>query len=180
MKDTSDIFTEWLVLGCQQGDKKAFHLLVKQWHPKIMSQAFRYSKNRPAAKDIAQETWSSVLNGISSIKDPARFAVWIHRIVYHKSVDWIRRAQKNRSLNTLDVTESLYNQSESHGDEVANMMTHLNQLPADQKMVLTLFYLEQHNIIEIAEILAIPQGTVKSRLYNARETLKKKLKQIPQ
>lgn len=180
MKDTSDIFTEWLVLGCQQGDKKAFHQLVKQWHPKIVSHAFRYSKSRQAAKDIAQETWSSVLKGISSLQDPARFAVWIHQIVYHKSVDWIRRTQKNRSLDTHDVKESLYNQNESNGDEVARMMIHLNQLPADQKMVLTLFYLEQHNIIEIAEILAIPEGTVKSRLFNARETLKKKLKQIPQ
>lgn len=180
MKDTSDIFTEWLVLGCQQGDKKAFNLLVKQWHPKILNQAFWYSKNRLAAKDIAQETWSSVLKGISSVKDPARFSVWIHQIVYHKSVDWIRKAQKNRSLDTIDVKESLYSQSESNSDDVARMLIHLNQLPADQKMVLILFYLQQHSVAEIAEILNIPLGTVKSRLFNARESLKKKLKQIPQ
>ena len=180
MKNTSDIFTEWLVLGCQQGDKKAFNLLVKQWHPKILSQAFGYSKSRLAAKDIAQETWSSVVKGMHSIKDPARFSVWINQIVYHKSVDWIRRVQKNRSLAPFDIKESLYHQSESNSDEVANMMIHLNQLPADQKMVLTLFYLQQHSVVEIAEILNIPNGTVKSRLFNARETLKKKLKEILQ
>lgn len=142
-----------------------------------MSQAYWHCKNRLAAKDIAQETWSSVVKGITSIKDPARFSVWIHRIVYHKSVDWIRKAQKNRSFNEDDVKESLYDQSEGSNEEISQVMIHLNQLPTDQKMVLTLFYLQQHSVVEIAEILSIPMGTVKSRLFNARETLKKKLKQ---
>jgi len=142
-----------------------------------MSQAYWHCKNRLAAKDIAQETWSSVVKGIASIKDPARFSVWINRIVYHKSVDWIRKAQKNRTLNEDDVKESLYGHHDVNNEEISQMMIHLNQLPIDQKMVLTLFYLQQHSVVEIAEILSIPMGTVKSRLFNARETLKKKLKQ---
>jgi RNA polymerase sigma-70 factor (ECF subfamily) len=97
--------------------------------------------------------------------------------VYHKSVDWIRKAQKNRTLNEDDVKESLYGHHDVNNEEISQMMIHLNQLPIDQKMVLTLFYLQQHSVVEIAEILSIPMGTVKSRLFNARETLKKKLKQ---
>jgi hypothetical protein len=55
MKDTSDIFTEWLVLGCQQGDKKAFTLLVKQWHPKIMSQAYWHYKTASLQKTLPRK-----------------------------------------------------------------------------------------------------------------------------
>lgn len=177
MKSTAEIFTEWLVLGCKEGDKKAFNILVKQWHPRIMKQAYWYCKDRLAAKDIAQETWTSVVKGINTIHDPARFSTWLNQIVYHKSIDWIRKTQKIRALNKTEVKEALYDINDDEGDDVKKMMFHLKQISEDQKIILTLFYLQQHNLIEIAEILSIPVGTVKSRLFNARETLKKKLKQ---
>lgn len=176
MKNTSSIFTEWLVLGCQQGDKKAFNLLVKNWHKKVLCQAYWYSKNSIAAKDISQEVWTSVVNGLGKLKDPALFPVWLNRIIYRKAVDWIRETQKERSLNIYEAKESLYPGATDNDAKVKIMMKHLQRLPVDQKIILTLFYLKGHSIFEIGEILGVPVGTVKSRLFNAREHLKKKLK----
>ena len=176
MKSTSDILTEWLVLGCKQGDSKAFNLLVKQWQPKVLKLAYWHCKNSIAAKDIAQETWTSVIKGIDRLHDPARFSVWLNQIVYRKSVDWIRVVQKERKIDTQEVKESLHSEEVDDGDRVKLIMRHLKGLPEDQKIILTLFYLKDYNISEISEILEIPTGTVKSRLFNAREHLKKKLK----
>lgn len=175
MKSTAAIFTEWLVIGCQQGDKKAFDLLVKNWHPKVIAQAYWYSKNNLAAKDISQEVWTTVVKGIENLKDPSLFPVWLHRIIYHKSVDWIRSKQQERAINTDEVKESLHPEPQDNSDKVKMMMRHVQQLPEEQKAILTLFYLKGHSIFEIGEILSIPAGTVKSRLFNAREHLKKKI-----
>ena len=177
MKRTEEIFSEWLVIGCQQGDKKAFELLVRQWHPKIIRQAQWHSKDSRAAKDIGQETWTSVIQGINSLKDPARFPVWLHQIVFRKSADWIRAKQRERKIIAEDVKESFHSESSDDNDKVGLMMQCLKELEPDQKIILSLFYLEERNLNEISEILAIPIGTVKSRLFNAREKLKKRLKE---
>ncbi|MEQ8425459.1 MAG: RNA polymerase sigma factor [Cyclobacteriaceae bacterium] len=177
MKRTEEIFSEWLVIGCQQGDKKAFELLVKQWQPKVIRQAQWHSKDGRAAKDISQETWTSVIKGINTLKDPARFPVWLHQIVFRKSADWIRSKQKERKINVEEVKASLHSEEYDDSDKVNQVLKNLQELEGDQKFILTLFYLEERNLIEISEILAIPVGTVKSRLFTAREQLKKRLKE---
>lgn len=131
-----------------------------------------------AAKDITQEAWASVIKGLSNLKNPARFPVWLHQIVHRKSVDWIRKMQKERGLDHHEVEESLHSETEGINDKSKLLMKHLQNLPEEQIAILTLFYLKEHSILEIGEILSIPSGTVKSRLFNAREHLKKKLKNI--
>ncbi|HPI79417.1 MAG TPA: RNA polymerase sigma factor [Cyclobacteriaceae bacterium] len=169
------MFTEWLVLGCQHGDAKAFDLLVKRWHPKVLKMAYWHSKSGHAAKDIAQETWAGVVKGIDKLHDPARFPVWLNQIVYRKSVDWVRNIQKQRRVGRNEVKESMHAEDGDDSDRLEQVMKHLQALPEDQKIILTLFYLKGHNIREISEILTIPLGTVKSRLFGAREHLKKKI-----
>lgn len=177
MKGTEDIFTEWLVIGCQQGDRKSFELLVKQWQPKVLRQAYGHTKDNKATKDISQETWMSVVKGLHTLKDPARFPIWLHQIVFRKSADWIRNKQRERLVNTEDVKVSLYTDDDGHLEKLKQVMTGLQELQPDQKIILSLFYLEERSLSEIGEILSIPVGTVKSRLFNAREQLKKTLKE---
>lgn len=179
MKSTSDIFNELLVIQCQEGKKKAFDILVKKWNQKVLKQAYWYCKDGLAAKDIAQETWISAVKGLNRLNDPARFGVWLNRIIYHKAADWIRKQQKERGLDQLEIEQELHpgNTDRSERDEkIEKVLSLLNGLPEEQKIVLTLFYLKKHNLHEISEILSVPVGTVKSRLFTAREHLKKQLK----
>lgn len=168
-----------MVLNYQAGDNKALDMLVKRWHPKLLRQAYWHTRDSEAAKDIAQDCCTDIIKAIHQLQYPARFNVWLYKIAYRKSVDWIRRQQRERDRNAKDVEESLYFQSENKEQDVVNMLgKYMQQLPGDSRMILKLFYLDNFNIREIANILSIPVGTVKSRLFHAREKLKKTFKSI--
>lgn len=107
-KLTEHIIDEWLVLKCQAGDEKAFSLLVKRWHPKLIMQANRHTQNIEAARDIAHESWHAFIRGLNNLHDPAAFRVWIYRIVSRRSVDWIRKVTRERKvLSSIEVREEL-------------------------------------------------------------------------
>ena len=181
IKNHNEIFDEWLVLRCQTGDKKAMDLLVRSWHPKLLKQGYWHTRDSEAAKDIAQECWPHIIRGINTIKDPANFRVWVYRIVYRRAVDWIRERKKNRlkEENSKDIKEELTaGYDEGQEDRIKMMRKKLQQLPHDQRIILSMFYLNNQTIREIAKIMSIPVGTVKSRLFHARELLKKNLNKM--
>ena len=181
IQKNNEIFDEWLVLRCQTGDKKAMDLLVKSWHPKLLKQGYWHTRNSEAAKDIAQECWPHIIRGINTVKDPAHFRIWVYRIVYRRAVDWIREREKNRlkKENSNEIQEGLNPSSdESQEDRIKIIRRQMQQLPDDQRIILFMFYLKNQTIREIAKIMSIPVGTVKSRLFHARERLKKNLNKM--
>ncbi|MBT8273226.1 MAG: sigma-70 family RNA polymerase sigma factor, partial [Bacteroidia bacterium] len=116
---------------------------------------------------------------INDIKDPDKFGSWALRIVFTKSMDVLRLNSKNRKRKEQYSNE----QERLKGEEVdieplkTKLLDAIKALPAHQQMVIKLFYVEDYNLKEIAELLTINVGTVKSRLFHARETLKQTLKQ---
>jgi len=178
-KLTEHIIDEWLVLKCQTGDEKAFSLLVKRWHPKLTMQAYRHTQNIEAARDIAQESWHAFIRGLNNLHDPAAFRVWIYRIVSRRSVDWIRKVTRERKvLNSIEAREELNPVSIEPGSTLLQQLKEtLKILPNNQRIILSMFYLDSIKVREMAAILSIPEGTVKSRLFHAREHLKSIYKQ---
>ena len=171
-RDRRDVFDELLVLRCQGGDARALEVLAGRWHQRVLRHAVHLTGHSDAAQDVAQEAWIAIARGIRRLQDPARFRSWAYIIVVHKSRDWIRREQAGRRAlhRVADRSEpsSLGGQSEN----IARMMEALAELPADQRTILSWFYLEEMSVREIAEALSIPEGTVKSRLYHARNALR--------
>ena len=78
----------------QSGDKNALNQLVKRWHKTFCEKAFWLVKDADVAKDIAQDAWSVIINKIDSLKKPESFGSWALRIVYTKSLDWIKANKK--------------------------------------------------------------------------------------
>ncbi len=177
MRDPNDIIDEYLVLQCQNGNKQALVKLVKRWHPKILKQATWHTGNQEIAQDIAQECWGDVLKGLKKLKNSKAFKVWMYRIVHRRSIDWIRYQQKSRE-NTGEINEVLHPVEEQHTrqEQVSLLQQYLKQMSNEQQTILKLFYLESMAINEIAIILSIPVGTVKSRLHHARKSLQKRIK----
>jgi RNA polymerase sigma-70 factor (ECF subfamily) len=177
MKKNSDhIFDELLVLKCQAGDREAITLLVKRWHHKLLRQANRHLFNSEVSKDVVQECWQAIIKGIVDLKEPSKFGVWALSITSRKSIDWIRKKQSSRSRakDDLIIQEEYEDGSGDEKEQKLNAISSaLNDLPLDQRIVLSMFYLESHPIAEIASILSLPIGTIKSRLYHSREHLKK-------
>ena len=176
IKTPDDTLDQLLVLQCQQGDEAALAELVCRWQPKLARHAYRLTENHEAISDIVQETWLAVVRGLRKLDDPACFRPWAYRIVTNKCADWIRRQQQLRKTQSSLANEAPSNEpSSDNSDEIALLQQELKLLPQEKRTILTMFYLEEMPINEIAQAMNIPEGTVKSRLFHARKLLQSKL-----
>ncbi|UCC30795.1 MAG: RNA polymerase sigma factor [Phycisphaerales bacterium] len=167
------VIDELLVMRCQEGHRESFDLLIRRWQRRLWRYARRLTGSNDAAWDVMQETWIAVLRQIRRLSDPAWFAAWACRIVRNKCADHCRRVGRRRNLaGALAERQRTDNDPprEGPGDAVVDA---LRRLPPDRQELLTLRYGQDLNIIEIAVVLGIPAGTVKSRLHHAREQLRK-------
>ena len=181
MKQSNKINDSWLIEQYRNGHKSAMALLVKRWHASFCNQAYRYTKDSDIAKDIAQEAWISIMKKIDGLETPEKFGAWGISIVNRKSIDWFRKnkrtlekkqgmfSHENDAQTEVDVTE---NQQLKERLKIA-----ITNLSEEQQQVIKLFYLESNGLQEISAILNISKGTVKSRLYYARENLKTIIKE---
>jgi len=180
LKDPQEhIVDELLVIQVQSGDRRALSLLIKRWHVKILKQAYRHLRNMDTAKDIAQDSWVAIIKGIHTLKDPSLFATWAMTITSRKSVDWIRKKQRSRRDDTRLILPEVDDQQASSNKEenrLKAMMKALKEIKSNQRTILSMYYLDGYSVGMIAEILSIPKGTVKSRLFHAREKLKNTIK----
>lgn len=172
------LIDEILVLRCQTGDVAAMEQLVERWQPRLWRHALRLTGEDHAAWDVLQEAWIGISRGIGHLADSGAFSGWAYRIVTHKCRDWLRRQQRQRRL------EELYGASRDTSDHAAELTDHcttlreaLELLSGADRALLALRYDDEFTTVEIAAILDIPEGTVKSRLFHARQRLRKFLEE---
>lgn len=169
-KTLDQLQTELLVMKCQAGDSRAFDALVQRWQRRVWQFAYRLLGREDEAWELTQESWIAVIQGIRQLQDPAAFPHWIFRIVSHKYLDWLRSRQRQRRLRErMEIEAQHYTPASATID--TSLSTALFALPAKTRLLLCLYYVEEFSIGEIAIILHIPEGTVKSRLYHARQQL---------
>ncbi len=178
MQKLTGIFDGLLVLQYRGGDQKAMALLVKKHHSGLCRHAYWYTRDSEASRDIVQDSWRTIITKIGSLKDPNKFGSWAMTIVTRKSLDYLEKLKRQREqLKVTDRIEAVQDQEENeNGDErLRKLKLAMKQLSRDQQAVLRLFYLRGFTLIEIGNILGLSVGTVKSRLFHAREQLKKHL-----
>ena len=173
-KSREQIYDELLVIKCRQADKDAFDELVGRWQKRLWHYAFKVTGSESAAWDIVQETWYGVIKGIRKLEDVSVFPRWAFRIANNKCADWLRRQRLRNRLNN-ELTK--HTQSESgkkqNGDEATeSLRAAIERLSPDRRALLILRYHEDFDIGQIAEILSIPEGTVKSRLHRTLDQLR--------
>jgi RNA polymerase sigma-70 factor (ECF subfamily) len=177
-RSVDDIHDELLVLRCQDGDSQALEELVARWQQRLWRQALHLTGKRDAASDVLQEVWMAIVRGIRTLDDPARFRHWAYRLVINKSVDWVRRQQRQRKLAD-DASGDLGECSPpATGDHAERLRRALSRLPDDCRAILSLRYFEDAQVGEIARILEVPEGTVKSRINRGRTELARLLQRI--
>ncbi|MEM6363411.1 MAG: RNA polymerase sigma factor [Planctomycetota bacterium] len=180
--DPSDIFDEWLVLRCQGGDADALTQLFQRWHSRLLGLAIRLLHDRNEADDACQLAWIAIVKQINRLDDPRRLRSWMFRIVANKCTDTIRKRSRQRQREKLVPQETLTEAKSGDdrnettcGEKVESLRRLLPILEAQDRQILKLHYLDQCSINAIANQLSIPTGTVKSRLYHARQHLKEAL-----
>lgn len=174
MRTPDDIYDELLVLRGQDRDCAAIAELAGRWQPRLLRHAHRLTGSPDAACDVVQAAWVAILRGLGRLEDPACFRRWAYQITSHKCADWIRERQRDRAGAVPLVTEPVDEKSEvlDSRDDAALLVEALKKLAGDQRTILSMFYLDDMPIVEIAESLSLPVGTVKSRLHYARAKLK--------
>lgn len=171
-----------LVLACIDGNQQAITALVKKWHVPFCKLAFYCVKDKEVAKDIAQESWKVILDKLESLQEPEKFKSWATSLVKRKAIDYLRSDQRRvLKLQKLHAenrgeTETEENREEAILNYKVILSRELKKLPENQKVVINLFYVEEYTLKEISDLLHISVGTAKSRLFHARERLKKIIK----
>jgi len=177
--DSETIEQELLAIRCQLGEVAGFEELVARWHDPLWQYIRRMADQNDLADELIQETWLRVLRGIPNLREPARLVPWMFGIARNLLMDRLRQKYRQEALleNALDDLKSTADEEHVYErrDELANVLDKLEKLPRPQCELLTLYYLNELSIEQIGQVLEIPNGTVKSRLFHARRVLKDSL-----
>jgi len=170
LSEALDIYQAGLAMD---GDKRAFDLLYRRWHPKLLKLAYRLMGNPDEARDVMQDAALVIARDIHKLRDPARFSAWAYTILRRRAADYIDRAVRNRKAQESKAATDQGPAAAGHDTEAAMTLRQaLSQLPEADRLMLTLFYVDGLKGTEMAAALGVPIGTVKSRLFKARAKLK--------
>ncbi|WP_236029664.1 RNA polymerase sigma factor [Paractinoplanes lichenicola] len=173
---------ELLVVRCQLGERDAFAELVREWHGAVERYVTRMLGR--GDDDVVQEVWLAVVKGLPRLREPERFAPWLFTIARRAVMNRLREAYAP-TAEPLDQPQPTSGRgistpvweppaSEAVVDREA-MAGALAALPAREREVLLLFYLEDLPLDACAQICGVPVGTIKSRLHRARRLLREEL-----
>ena len=168
-----------LIRKARRGDVEAYNLLISRWEKRVYNYLLRIVVDREDALDLSQDVFLKAYQNLRKLDDPARFAPWLFRIAHNEAFSSFRK--KRPEAETAP-------QPDFAGDDIpANaspafpielsiaVTTALGKLHADQREAVILKIYQGFKFEEMAEILACPVSTVKSRLYTALEVLKTQL-----
>lgn len=182
MKNKETYADKKLVEDYLNGNKEALVFLVRKWHQVFCSIAYSYVNNMTIAKDIAQESWITLIPKLKTLEEPSKFKSWAIQIVKRKAIDQLRKYKREyRNLDRYasenkEINEVNFEELEVKEVKKEVLRKAIAELSLVHQQVIRLFYVEERSLIEMSELLEISVGTVKSRLFHAREKLKKTIK----
>ncbi|MBB6091795.1 RNA polymerase sigma-70 factor (ECF subfamily) [Povalibacter uvarum] len=180
-----------LVERVQKGDKSAFDLLVRKYQHRVLKLVGRFVHDAAEAEDVAQEAFLKAYRALPAFRGDSAFYTWLYRIAINTAKNTLvsnRRRPVDFDLDLQDPEQHdrqarLKDADTPEGvlltDEIRGVVEHaLEQLPEDLRTAIVLRELEGLSYEEIAEAMDCPVGTVRSRIFRAREAIDKKLKPL--
>jgi RNA polymerase sigma-70 factor (ECF subfamily) len=180
-----------LVQRAQANDRAAFNEIVLRYKSKVYNYIFRMVHHTLDAEDLTQETFLRAYLSIRSFQSRASLNTWLFRIATNLCIDYSRKNKKAQAMTSSLSRESEEDDSETERDipdvafdpqrmllnkELGHILNHaLSELPEKLRTVVLLYDIEGLPYDEISAIVGCPLGTVKSRLFNARSSLRDKL-----
>ncbi|HVX83668.1 MAG TPA: sigma-70 family RNA polymerase sigma factor [Phycisphaerae bacterium] len=162
-----------LVTRHQRGDAAAFTELVHLWQKPLFYYLRRLAASEPDAWELLQESWLKLFRSLKTLRDPHAFPAFLYTIARTTALSRLRSPELTApdSLPPADAPD--FGEDPALAFDNADQVHHaLEQLPLPQREVLTLFFLHDLSLEQIATLLTVPLGTVKSRLHYARQALK--------
>ena len=191
MTNTPEFVDHELVRRIQAGDKSAFDLLVIKYQSKIIQLVNRYIRDPFEAQDVAQETFIKAYRALASFRGESAFYTWIYRIAINTAKNHIASRARRPSDGDIDVESaeqfetgySLRDNETPEGvvltEELARVIQQaLDELPDELREAISLREFEGLSYDEIAVAMNCPVGTVRSRIFRAREAIDRKMKSL--
>jgi RNA polymerase sigma-70 factor (ECF subfamily) len=180
-----------LIQDALKGDQKAFKGLVTRHQGSVYHIVFRIVRDREIANDLVQETFMKAFSSLKSYRSEYRFSTWLYKIAANSSIDHLRK----KRIQALSLDNPIKTEDGEVAIEVADYTHHPEEemvrreravsideaivsLPDKYRRVIVARHMEEKSYEEIADELGLPVGTVKARIFRARELLKKKLRSI--
>lgn len=181
-----------LVKRVQRGDKSAFDLLVRKYQHKVVKLVLRYVRNPAEAEDIAQEAFIKAYRALPQFRGDSAFYTWMYRIAINTAKNSLASRDRSPIAYDLDLTDP----EESHSvqsrlqdpdtpegmaltEEIRGIVNSaIDALPEELKTAIVLRELDGLSYEEIAAAMECPVGTVRSRIFRAREAIDKRLREV--
>lgn len=180
-----------LVRRVQSGDLRAFDLLVLKYQHKILNLIARYIHEPSTAQDVAQEAFIKAYRGLANFRGESAFYTWLYRIAINTAKNHLvaesRRSPefevKAEDAERLDGESGLKEYATPEGELLSEeirqrVFNAIDALPEDLKTAITLRELEGMSYEEIAQVMGCPIGTVRSRIFRARESIDRSLRPL--
>jgi RNA polymerase sigma-70 factor, ECF subfamily len=173
-----------LVQASQCGDQDAFAFLMQRHQRRVFNMVLRMLQDYEEANEITQEAFLAAWRGLPSFRGEALFSTWLYRIAYNCCLRQLERRKQERTLQVVMQAEYLLERvnEEKLAEDIielrdwqAMVREQLEKLPTRYRLVLILRHLQEMTYEEMAEVLTIPVGTIKTHLFRARNLLKERL-----
>ncbi len=177
----TDLREQGWIAAARQGDQEAFGELVRLYEKRVLALTQRMCKNPEDAAEAAQEAFFAAWQGLGNFRGESSFSTWIYRLASNACVDLLRREGKRRAAVSLDDEDLNLNipaslpspQEEAERRELREQIeAGLRALPPEYRAALALREMQQLRYDEIAEVLELDIGTVKSRISRGRKKLR--------
>jgi RNA polymerase sigma-70 factor (ECF subfamily) len=176
-----------LIMKTLAGDKKAFEELMRKYEKKIFSFVIRMVRNEETAIDLTQDFFIKVFTVLDKYNFEYKFSTWAYRICYNQVIDHIRKNPGQvHSLDddSISAKDMLASENVSRDDGFKNLSREetrvyiwelVENIPPKFRELILLRYIQELKYEEIAEITELPVGTIKNRIFKAKEILKKEM-----
>ena len=179
MKQNSNDIDSALIKKVKKGDKGAFNFLVNKYYPRVYASLFSFTKSKEDSEDLAQQTFLKVWQQIKSFRGDSAFFTWVYRIAINLAKNYVvsssyKKQKVNTSIEYAEIEISSYENIESvlmHDQSMEEIRNYINSMPESLKTAFTLRESGGKSYEEISNITATPIGTVRSRIFRARESI---------
>ena len=185
MKKNSNDSDSLLIEKAKKGNEGAFSFLMNKYYPRVYASLFSFTKSKEDSEDLAQQTFIKVWQQINSFRGDSACFTWVYRIAINLAKNYVvssgyKKQKSNTSIDMLEIDISSKENIESvliHEQATNDVKTFINSMPESLKTAYTLREVEGKSYHEISIITETPIGTVRSRIFRARESIVEYIKE---
>ena len=179
MKKNSNDSDSLLVEKAKEGNEGAFNFLMNKYYPRVYASLFSFTKSKEDSEDLTQQTFVKVWQQIKSFRGDSAFFTWVYRIAINLAKNYVassgyKKQKVNSSIDQLEIDISSNENIESmliHSQSIEDIRDFINTMPEALKTAFTLRESDGKSYEEISIITETPIGTVRSRIFRARESI---------